>query len=73
MMGAVDQAGAVVEKFIFGPVQRDATVRAPVVVEMHLALATHAEQFDAVYAEGAALAFGQALGATKEVHGRDDP
>jgi len=47
-------------------------VRATVAVEVHLALAAYAEQFDAVYAEGAALAFGQAVGGTKEVHGKDD-
>ena len=43
-----------------------------VAVEIHSALAAHAEQFDAIYAEGAALAFGQTVGGTKEVHGKDD-
>ena len=52
MMGAVDQAGAVIEKCILRPVQRDTAVRATVAVEIHSALAAHAEQFEAVYAEG---------------------
>ncbi|BBV99111.1 hypothetical protein STW0522PSE72_44620 [Pseudomonas monteilii] len=72
MVGTVDETGAVIEKRIFRPVQRDAAVWATVAVEENLALATHAKQFDAVYAEGAALAFGQAVGGTKEVHGKDD-
>ncbi|KMU96535.1 hypothetical protein AC138_08395 [Pseudomonas putida] len=73
VMGAVDEAGAVIQKRVLCPVQRDVPVRAAVAVQVHLALATHAEQFEAVYAEGAALALGQAEGCTKEVHGKDDP
>ena len=72
MMGAVDQAGTVIEKCVRLPVQGDTPVRAAVAVQVHLALATHAEQFEAVYAEGAALAFGQGVGGTEQVHGEDD-
>ena len=68
MMGAVDQARALVQEGICRPVQGDAPVRAAVAVEVHLALAAHAEQVDAVYAEGAAVALGQRSGSTKEVN-----
>ena len=71
MVGAVDEAGAVIEKGILRPVQRDAAVRAPVAVEVHLALAAHAEQFEAVYAEGAALGVGQGVGGSEQVRGGD--
>ncbi len=72
MVGAMDQAGAVIEEGILRPVQGDAAVRATVAVEVHLAQAAHAEQLDAFYTEGATLAFDKALGSTKEVHGNDD-
>jgi len=71
MMGTVDQAGTVVEKGILCPVQRDAAVRAAVAVQVCLALTAHAEQLDAVYAEGAAVALGQGRGRTKKMHCRE--
>ena len=71
-MRAMDKAGAVVEKGVRRPMQGDAPVRAAVAIKVHLALATHAEQFDAVYAEGATVALGQRRGRTKKVHNSAD-
>ncbi|MNN43958.1 hypothetical protein D3C81_1582240 [compost metagenome] len=68
VMGTVDQAGTVIEKCVRLPVQGDTPVRAAVAIQVHTALTTHAEQFAAVYAEGAAMALGQCCGSTKEVH-----
>lgn len=68
MMGAVDQAGAVVEKGVLRPVQWDTAMWAAVAVKMHMTVAAHAEKVDAVYAEGAAMALGQGRGRTDKVH-----
>lgn len=72
MVGAVNQAGAVIEEGIWRPVQGYAAVRATVAVKVNLAQTAQAEQLDAFYTEGATLAFDKALGSTKEVHGNDD-
>jgi hypothetical protein len=64
MMGALDEAGAVVQKRVWRPVQGCRGAGSGCGTGT-LAMATHAEQFDAVYAEGAALAFAEAGGAQK--------
>ena len=58
----VDKITAGIEKLVGQPFQRDATVRAAVLVGVHLTFAAHHQQLQLGQDKTAALAFGQLVG-----------
>ncbi|MCY1557230.1 hypothetical protein D9M68_940630 [compost metagenome] len=59
--GALDQAGAVVEKLVRQPFQGNAAVRAAVAVGKYLAVLAYGKQFFACNHKAPALTFGQLM------------
>ena len=64
MGGALDQAGAVIEKLVRQPFQRDATVRAAIAVGIQLAVLAHGKQLLTGGFKAPALAFGHFIRCT---------
>ena len=57
MGGALDKAGAAVEKLVGQPLQRDAAMGAAIVVDKHLSGPSHDQQLETCQLEAAALSF----------------
>lgn len=64
----VDEARAGVQKLVRLPFQRDATVRAAVVVDEYLPVASCSKQFAAIDFKPTALGFRQLIAGTEQFH-----
>ncbi|MNE53626.1 hypothetical protein D3C80_1483630 [compost metagenome] len=70
MRGTLDEAGAGIEETVGLPLQGNATVRAAIAIEEHLAAATGRQNFQAIDVKPAALCLAKVGGLAEQVHFR---
>ena len=68
MPGAADQAGAVVEKLVGLPLQRNAAVRAAVAVHEHVAVLAHGKHLQLINDKAPAVSFGKLMRGAQTNH-----